>query len=101
MDDVRFATIGRSGITERFLEALAEAEGATYVAAYSRDVESARDFGSRYGARLFFDDLDVLSESPDVDMVYVASPNAVHVEQVTRLLKAGKHVLCEKTIAPN
>ena len=66
MDDVRFATIGRSGITELFLEALAEAEGATYVAAYSRDVESARDFGSRHGASLFFDDPASLAPPDEV-----------------------------------
>ena len=101
MDKVRVATIGSSAIAERFLGALAQGGRASYVAAYSRSAEKARAFGAPHGATIFFDDLDVLSESPDVDMVYVASPNAVHVEQVTRLLKAGKHVLCEKTIAPN
>ena len=99
MDDVRFATIGRSGITERFLEALAEAEGATYVAAYSRDVESARDFGSRYGASLFFDDLESLASSDEVDAVYVATPNGLHAKQAQALIRGGKHVLVEKSFA--
>ena len=81
MDTIRFATIGRSGITERFLEALAETEGVEYVGTYSRDEKSARDFGARYGARLFFDDLDALAASDEIDAVYIATPNGLHAGQ--------------------
>ena len=61
MGVVRFATIGTSGICERFLEALEEVEGAECVATYSRSLDRARSFGERYGARLFFDDLEELA----------------------------------------
>ena len=81
MGTVRFATIGTSGICERFLEALSEARGVEYVGTYSRDIARARDFGGRYGARLFFDDLRELASCPEVDAVYVASPNAAHARQ--------------------
>ncbi len=101
MTDVRFATIGTSAITERFLDAVAQMEGATYVAAYSRDLERARAFGEPRGASVFFDSLDVLAASDQVDAVYIATPNGVHAAQAKALVAAGKHVLVEKAFASN
>ena len=101
MGTVRFATIGTSAICERFLEALAAAEGVEYVAAYSRDLARARSFGARYGARLFFDDLDDLARCDEVDAVYVASPNGAHAAQALEMIAGGKHVFVEKSLASN
>jgi len=101
MPKVRFATIGSSGICERFLEALAEVEGAAYVAAYSRSVERAREFGGAHGATLFFDSLDDLAACDEVDAVYIATPNFLHASGALPMLRAGKHVLLEKPIASN
>lgn len=101
MATVHFATIGTSGIAERFCEALAEAEGAELAGCYSRDVERAREFGERYGATRFFDSLDELAASADVDAVYVASPNGAHAAQALRMIAGGKHVLVEKALASN
>lgn len=49
----------------------------------------------------YFDDLEAFANSDCIDAVYVASPNCCHYEQVMTLLKAGKHVLCEKPMASN
>ncbi len=35
----------------------------------------------------------------DISVVHVTSPNALHVEQVEKLIAAGKHVVCEKPLA--
>lgn len=101
MEPVRFATIGTSGICERFLEALAEAEDAVCVGSYSRDIDRARSFGGRFGATLFFDDLDELAASPDVDAVYIASPNGLHARQALAMIAGSKHVLVEKSLGAN
>lgn len=42
---------------------------------------------------------DQIKNNPDVDIVYVVLPNAMHLEFVSRAAQAGKHVLCEKPMA--
>lgn len=98
---VRFATIGTSDITRRFLDAVGKVEGATYVAAYSRTKERSRAFGQPWGASEFVDSLDDLAALPDVDAVYVASPIGLHAQQAAAMVQAGKHVLVEKAFAAN
>lgn len=98
---LRFATIGTSGICERFCEALAQSEGAELVGTFSRDLARARSFGEPRGASHFFDSLDELARSPEVDAVYVASPNALHAPQALKMIAGGKHVLVEKAFASN
>ena len=43
--------------------------------------------------------LQELAEDPEVDVVHVCTPNHLHFEQASTLLRAGKHVMCEKPLA--
>lgn len=101
MAKVRLATVGTSGITERFIDAVGSEPRAELVACYSRSVEKARAFADRHGACLAFDSLEELAASSEVDAVYVASPNALHAAQAKTLIAGGKHVLVEKAFASN
>ncbi len=93
---VRLATVGTSAIVRRALAAMPAVPGLEHVGAYSRDLARARAFMG-HDDGLAFDDLRALAESPQVDAVYVASPNALHAEQARVLLDGGKHVLVEKS----
>jgi predicted dehydrogenase len=46
-----------------------------------------------------YDNFDTIKDNPDIDIVYVVLPNALHAEYVIRAAKAGKHVICEKPMA--
>src|SRR5687768_16594218 len=46
--------------------------------------------------RYSYEEFDHIAENPDVDIVYVVLPNAMHGEFTIRAARAGKHVLCEK-----
>lgn len=48
-----------------------------------------------------FATLEELCASPDLDAIFVASPDALHMEHVLLALSAGKPVLCEKPLAMN
>jgi len=43
-----------------------------------------------------YDTMHRLADNPDIDVVYVVTPNALHAEHTLKAAKAGKHVLCEK-----
>jgi predicted dehydrogenase len=43
-----------------------------------------------------YDTMEKMADNPDIDVVYVVTPNALHAEHTLKAAKAGKHVLCEK-----
>jgi predicted dehydrogenase len=98
---IRFATIGTNFVVEWFLEGAAKCSELAYTATYSRNIEKAEEFGKKYGSHLFFDNLETLAESDEIDAVYIASPNSEHFSQAMLMMNHGKHVLIEKTMASN
>lgn len=101
MGTLRIASIGTGIIVDWFLASVADVEGLEYVGTYSRTLEKAHSWGEPRGAKLFFDSLDELAACPDVDAVYIASPNALHIPYAKLMLAAGKHVMAEKPLAAN
>lgn len=101
MNKVRFGVIGTSAICERFLNAASTHENFELIAVYSRKLETAKEFGEKQGAKLFFDNIENFAKCKDIDAVYIASPNAFHAEQAIVCLNNKKHVLCEKPMASN
>ena len=43
-----------------------------------------------------YDTMENMADNPDIDVVYVVTPNGLHGEHTIKAAKAGKHVLCEK-----
>ena len=96
---IRFATVGTSWITDEFINTLKTFPEAQLYAVYSRTEEKAKAFAEKHGAEKAFTDLKAMSECPDIDAVYIASPNSCHCKQALTFLNAGKHVICEKPAA--
>lgn len=99
--NITIGTIGTSWITESFISVIPEAGNISLGAVYSRDTEKAKAFAEKYHADKYFDDLGAMALDPSIDAVYIASPNFMHYEQTMLFLKAGKHVICEKSLASN
>ena len=47
-----------------------------------------------------YQNFDKIADNPDIDVVYVVLPPSMHAEYTIRAAKAGKHVWCEKPMAP-
>lgn len=71
------------------------------VAGVSRDRARAEHFAAEFGARRAYTDYAMMLDDPEVDAVYIATPNALHAGQVVAAAGAGKHVLCDKPLAIN
>ena len=96
---LRIGTIGSGRIVDEFLTGLAGVCDLLHTAVYSRTVERAAEYAALRGVDNAFTDLQKMAESDCIDAVYIASPNALHVEQSELFLRHGKHVLCEKPVA--
>ncbi|HLW20831.1 MAG TPA: Gfo/Idh/MocA family oxidoreductase [Cyclobacteriaceae bacterium] len=48
-----------------------------------------------------YENFDTIKDNPDIDAVYVITPNSLHHDHAIRAAKAGKHVICEKPMALN
>ena len=98
---VRFGFIGTGKIAESFYQANRFINGFALTAVYSRTLEKAKEFGQRKGVLAYYNDLEAFAKSDAFDAVYIASPNCCHHDQAIRMMRAGKHVLCEKPMASN
>jgi predicted dehydrogenase len=61
----------------------------------------ANDTAQRFGFARAETSWEAIAEASDIDVVSVVVANTLHREIVEALLTAGKHVLCEKPMAPN
>ena len=98
---IRFAVVGTNWITKQFVDAAHETGKYKLTAIYSRSLEQAQAFASDYPVEHLFTSLEDLAQSPDVDAVYIASPNSLHFPQTRLFLRHKKHVICEKPLASN
>ena len=99
-----WAVVGLGKFTlNQILPSFGESRSSKLVALVSGNRQKAEQVASRYGveSRNLYDyeNFDRIAENPDVDVVYIVLPNALHAEYTVRAFKAGKHVFCEKPMA--
>jgi len=102
---VRYAVVGAGNIAQvAVLPAFAHAdENSELVAVISGDAEKRRLLCERYELELDggYEDFESVLERGAIDAVYIATPNAHHLDFALRAAAQGVHVLCEKPLAPS
>jgi glucose-fructose oxidoreductase len=67
--------------------------------------EKAKKWQEKYGIKeantYNYKNFDSIAKNPDIDIIYVVLPPSMHREYVVRGAKAGKHIWCEKPMAPS
>ena len=92
---LKLGIIGTGTISHHFIEATQTSGEYQLVTVYSRNLETAEQFASRFSNVQLFDQMDAFLMS-SFDVVYIASPNSLHYSQAKMALSAGKHVILEK-----
>jgi dTDP-3,4-didehydro-2,6-dideoxy-alpha-D-glucose 3-reductase len=67
----------------------------------SREKSKAENYAARFGIPQAFGGYDDLLHCQEIDFVYIALPNAMHVDWIIKSAEAGKHILVEKPICLN
>jgi predicted dehydrogenase len=101
LDTIRWGILGTGRIADAFATGLGDAVGAELAAVGSRAPEAAAAFAARFGAARAHGSYEALAADPDVDIVYIATPHALHHANARLCLEHGKAVLCEKPFTLN
>lgn len=100
MDGLRFAILGAGHIAGKMARTLDFLRGEVRpYAIASRDIGRAMVIANESGFDKSYGSYDEMLADDDVDVVYVATPNNLHVEHTLACLAHGKHVICEKPFA--
>lgn len=106
MEKIRFVLVGTGRISDWVLRGALEDRRFEAVGVCSRSEERAREFidmhPSAFGPDAkIFTSIEDAAACPDVDAVYIGTPNSTHRDYAVAALRAGKHVLCEKPLGLN
>jgi xylose dehydrogenase (NAD/NADP) len=94
---LRLGILGAGRIAQKAIAPAAhKARNVDLVAAASRELKRAESLG----ARRAYDSYDALLADPDVDAVFITTHNGLHCKLAIAAMQRGKHVLCEKPLAP-
>ena len=85
----------------RLVPAFAETKASTLNGIWRRDLAKAQANAAEYSVGRVFASAEALCASPEIDAVFVTSPDSLHREHTLLALRHGKHVLCEKPLAMN
>ncbi|MDQ1142987.1 Gfo/Idh/MocA family protein [Pedobacter agri] len=102
---LRVAIMGLGGYGTRVAEAMKNCTKAKLVGVISGTPSKIKDWQAIYNIPekncYNYDNFDQVKNNPDIDAIYVITPNALHHSQVIRVANAGKHAICEKPMALN
>jgi predicted dehydrogenase len=96
---IRIGVLGAARVAALSVVPHALASGAQVVAIASRDLARAQRFAETHGVPHAHGDYGELLRRPDIDLVHVALPPALHAPWTLAALAEGKAVLCEKPFA--
>jgi predicted dehydrogenase len=96
-----WALCGLGGLSEnQIAPALQKAQWSRLAGVITDTPAKASKWKEKYGLAdksiFTYDTMHELADNPDIDVIYIVTPNALHAEQAAAAFKAGKHVFCEK-----
>lgn len=99
MSKVRWGVLSTAKIgLDKVIPAMQKGQFSEITAIASRDIEKADAAAAKLNIPKTYGSYEELLFDPEIDAIYIALPNHMHVSWAIKALEAGKHVLCEKPI---
>ena len=101
MAEERILKVGIAGLgvgSTQIIPAMAQMPGMRLVAAADFRNDALETFKQKYGGRAY-DSVENLCDDPEVEAIWVSTPNQFHCEHVIAAAERGKHVVVEKPMA--
>ena len=96
---IKIGVLGCSNFfRKRIVDAVSKCEHGKIVCLASRDIEKAKKWAEEFNIESY-DSYEGLLQREDIDAVYIPLPIGLHKEWVVKAAQAGKHILCEKSLA--
>jgi len=96
---IKWGFLGTSFISDVMADAIAKVSGHQLYAVAGRALANLESFQQRHQAQKVYTDYQQLIDDPQVDIVYIALPNHIHHHYIIQAARAGKAILCEKSLS--
>lgn len=100
MTKLKVGVIGVGGIARTHMPGWEASEHAHVVAGADISEAALQRWGKQFAVDRLVTDAGELIADPEIDIIDVCTPNNYHAPLAIAALQAGKHVLCEKPLAP-
>jgi len=102
---LRVAIMGLGGYANIVAKGMQECKMAKITGVISGTPSKIETWKQKYGISdkntYSYETVSQLKNNPDIDLVYVITPNSLHHKHVLQIAAAGKHIICEKPVADN
>jgi predicted dehydrogenase len=98
---VRIGLLGSGFVATFYMQGLAEVPGQQVVSVYGRTQQRVQEFARRWGIPHASTSMEEVAANPEVDVLFIALPNKLHLEAAQLAARHKKHVVCTKPLARN
>lgn len=95
---IRFGILGAGDIARKFLDAVRQTADGEVIAVASRSLERAKAWAETEKLNAYYGNYEELLSDSRIDAIYIATTTNAHYENILQCLRAGKHVVCEKSL---
>ncbi|ASN40301.1 MULTISPECIES: Gfo/Idh/MocA family protein [Paeniglutamicibacter] len=98
---LNWGIVSTGSIVGKVVADLQSLEDANVIAVSSRSEKRARAFADEHDIEWAYGSYEAMFAEPEIEAVYIGTPHAQHFEIAMAALRAGKHVVCEKSLTIN
>ncbi|MCC2685784.1 MAG: oxidoreductase [Paenibacillaceae bacterium] len=96
---IKWGVLGTGNIVNKAGRGLQLSQHGVWHGVAGRNRENGEACAAKFGVPTVYDDYQGLIDDPEIDAVYIALLNHLHMEWAIKACRAGKHVLVEKPFA--